>query len=184
MLKVYKLKNHSTGETLTIKATSFEKAQKAYKMICDSRRDELNDHDKDELEIVSKTEHQTIVRDSGSYYIYDNQSETIIDSFVHDADYDQYANGYKILKRFVNSNNRAFVIVKTVSGYTIGIGYDITDGSWGLGRFGFKSVDEAIKALKKDYPGVREVSSLKGTKRHDQGLKTKGGKTNAKYSRY
>ena len=67
--------------------------------------------------------------------------------------------GYDIVKVFkdLKDYGRLHVIVKRPRDFAIGLGYDYSRGEWAQGRYDYKTLEDAEKALKDDYE-VREVT--------------------------
>ncbi len=63
--------------------------------------------------------------------------------------------GYRIVKRFIDTNGRRYVIVhrqtKVVDDYAVGCGYDEKDGLWAQGYYDFTTAYEAEEYLKQHY---------------------------------
>lgn len=75
----------------------------------------------------------------------------------HDAD------NYQIVKKFkdlYDGRTHAIVYRPNTDDYLIALGYDESDGTWGQGRYDFKSADDAEIMLKGQYD-VEEIGSTK-----------------------
>lgn len=59
---------------------------------------------------------------------------------------EQTANNYKIVGKFENDNH-THIIMKRDKDYAIGYYYDVKDGTWGNGVYGYKTVGDALSDL-------------------------------------
>ncbi len=63
--------------------------------------------------------------------------------------------GYKIIQALKNEDDRKFVIVKRPNDFAFGAGYDVEDGTWAAGYYGFESEADAKQAIYHNYPDDR-----------------------------
>lgn len=54
--------------------------------------------------------------------------------------------GYSIVGK-LEKNDKTHIIAKRENDYMVGLYYDETDGTWGSGKYGYKTTDEAFAEL-------------------------------------
>lgn len=62
------------------------------------------------------------------------------------------AQKYPIVEVWENENGRKFVIVDRKVDFALGAGYDVRDGQWNAGYYGYESAIDARQAMYREYP--------------------------------
>ena len=103
---------------------------------------------------LSKIDAEKILKDPNRYFE---------DEKTKDADYSKESEqGYKVIDMY-RDGQRLHAILKRPNDYVVALGYDLTDGTWGQGRY-VDEYEDALATLKREKPNARKTQEFNDAK--------------------
>ncbi len=123
----------------------------------------LNRGDYDYITIVSADKDAIYKAFAAINPAYTVGSWRIEDEKTKDADYSKESEqGYKVIDMY-RDGQRLHAILKRPNDYVVALGYDLTDGTWGQGRY-VDAYEDALATLKREKPNARKTQEFNDAK--------------------